>query len=48
MGKIAIVSDSNSGILPEEAERLGIYILPMPFFVNDETFYEGVNCQDGI
>ena len=43
MGKIAIVSDSNSGILPEEAERLGIYILPMPFFVNDETFYEGVN-----
>ena len=31
MGKIAIISDSNSGIAPKEAKELGIYILPMPF-----------------
>lgn len=43
MGKIAVVSDSNSGIAPEEAKELGIYILPMPFFINGATYYEGEN-----
>lgn len=43
MGKIAIVSDSNSGIEPKEAKELGIYIIPMPFFINHETYYEGQN-----
>lgn len=43
MGKIAVVSDSNSGITPQEAKELGIYILPMPFFINHETYYEGKN-----
>lgn len=43
MGKIAVVSDSNSGIAPEEAKELGIYVLPMPFFINGATYYEGEN-----
>ena len=45
MGKIAIISDSNSGIAPKEAKELGIYILPMPFFINGETYYEGENLS---
>ena len=32
MSKVAIVSDSNSGITQEEAKALGVTILPMPFF----------------
>ena len=43
MGKIAIVTDSNSGITQEQAAKLGIYVLPMPFMINGEMFYEGVN-----
>ena len=43
MAKIAIVTDSNSGITQAEAEKLGIYVLPMPFMIGGETFFEGVN-----
>lgn len=43
MNKIAIVSDSNSGITPKEAEAAGVHILPMPFFINEETFFEGID-----
>lgn len=43
MGKIAIISDSNSGISQEEAKELSISIVPMPFFINGETYYEGEN-----
>ena len=42
MNKIAIMTDSNSGITQKEAERLGIRVLPMPFFINDELFYEDI------
>lgn len=42
MNKIAIMTDSNSGITQNEAERLGIRVLPMPFFINDELFYEDI------
>lgn len=44
MSKIAIVSDSNSGIRPEEAKERGdIFIIPMPFFINNETYLEGID-----
>lgn len=43
MAKIAIVTDSNSGITQAEAEKLGIYVLPMPFMIGGETFFEGIN-----
>ncbi|MCL2865653.1 MAG: DegV family protein [Lachnospiraceae bacterium] len=42
MKKIAIVTDSNSGITQKEAKELDIYVLPMPFFVDGEMFLEGV------
>ena len=43
MNKVAVVSDSNSGIVQEDAKKLGVYILPMPFFINNETYNEGVD-----
>lgn len=45
MGKIAIVTDSNSAITKEEAKKLGIFVLPMPFFINEETHYEGIDLS---
>ena len=42
MGKIAIVTDSNSGITQKEAEEMGIYVIPMPFYINDKMYLEGV------
>lgn len=43
MSKVAVVSDSNSGITQSEAKELGITILPMPFFVGDKTLYEDID-----
>lgn len=43
MSKIAIVTDSNSGISQKEAERLGIFVLPMPFNINGQEYFEDVN-----
>ncbi|MFI3237473.1 MAG: DegV family protein [Lachnospiraceae bacterium] len=41
MPKIAVVTDSNSGISAAEAKCLGIYVVAMPFIMNEETFFEG-------
>ena len=41
--KIAIVTDSNSGITQAKGQALGIYVLPMPFMINEETFYEDID-----
>lgn len=43
MSKIAIVTDSNSGITQAEAPELGIYVLPMPFMIDEETFFEDID-----
>ncbi len=43
MSKVAIVSDSNSGITQAEAKALGITVLPMPFFINEKTLYEDID-----
>jgi len=43
MKKIAITTDSNSGILPEEVAEQGVFILPMPFLVNDEPHFENID-----
>lgn len=40
--KIAIVTDSNSGITQAQAKEMGIYVLPMPFMINNETYYEDI------
>ncbi len=42
MSKVAIVTDSNSGIPPAEAEETGIIVMPMPFFINGEMFLENI------
>lgn len=43
MNKIAIITDSNSGITQEQADKLGVFIIPMPVVVGEEIYYEGVN-----
>lgn len=49
MSKVAIVSDSNSGITQAEAKELGITVLPMPFFIDDKTLYEDIDLdQEGF
>ncbi len=43
MGKIAVVTDSNSGITQNQAREHGIHVLPMPFFIDDETYFEDID-----
>lgn len=43
--RIAIVTDSNSGITQEMAKKLGVFVLPMPFVINGQTYYEDVNLS---
>lgn len=43
MSKIAIITDSNAGITQEEAAKLGIYVVPMPFTIDNIDYYEGIN-----
>ncbi|MCI2055523.1 MAG: DegV family protein [Oscillibacter sp.] len=44
MEKTAIVADTNSGLTPQQADSLGIYLLPMPFLIDGEQYLEGQNC----
>lgn len=43
MSKIAIVTDSNSGITQAEGARRGIHVLPMPFMIDEVTYYEDID-----
>ena len=43
MSKIAIITDSNSGITQKQAEELGIYVVPMPFMINGQDYFEDIN-----
>lgn len=43
MSRVAIVTDSNSGITQAAAKEYGIYVLPMPFMINEETFFEDID-----
>lgn len=45
MSKIAVVTDSNSGITQAQAGELGIRVVPMPFMIDDETFYEEITLS---
>lgn len=40
--KIAVVTDSNSGITQAQAKKMGITVLPMPFMIDGETYYEDI------
>lgn len=41
--KIGIATDSHSGISQEEAAKLGVLVLPMPFYFGEECYYEGIS-----
>ena len=38
MKKVAVVTDSNAGISLKESKEIGIFVLPMPFTIDDELF----------
>lgn len=42
MSRVAIVTDSNSGITQKEGKELGVRVLPMPFYINGELFFEDI------
>ena len=41
--RVAIVTDSNSGITQSQAKEAGVYVLPMPFMIDGQTHYEDVD-----
>ena len=43
MAKIAIVTDSNSGVAQAQAKELGVYVIPMPFIIDEKAYFEDVN-----
>ena len=45
MGRIAIVTDSNSGITQQEGKELGISVLPMPFYINETLYFEEITLS---
>ncbi len=49
MSKTAIITDSNSGITQSEAKDLGIFVLPMPFLIDGEEYFEDISLnQEGF
>ena len=45
--KVAVMTDTNSGISVAEGARLGVHVLPMPVLIDGETYYEGVTLTHG-
>jgi DegV family protein with EDD domain len=45
MSKTAVMTDSNSGITQAEAKELGITVLPMPFYIDEQMFYEDIDLS---
>ena len=45
MNRIAIVTDSNSGITQQEAKQLDVTVLPMPFYINDVLYFEEITLS---
>lgn len=45
MSKVAIVTDSNSGITQAEAVEMGITVLPMPFYIDEKMYYEDIDLS---
>ncbi len=43
MSKIAIITDSNSGITQKQGQELGIHVVPMPFMINGADYFEDIN-----
>jgi DegV family protein with EDD domain len=45
MSKTAVMTDSNSGITQAEAKELDITVLPMPFYIDEQMFYEDIDLS---
>ena len=45
MGKVAVMTDSNSGITQKAGKELGIYVLPMPFYIDEELYFEDITLS---
>lgn len=45
MSKIAVITDSNSGINFEEGKEMGVRVLPMPFLIDGKTYYEEISLS---
>lgn len=45
MAKVAIVTDSNSGISVAEGRELGVFVIPMPVHIDGRIYYEGVDID---
>ena len=45
--RTAVVTDSNSGITQSQAKEMGIFVIPMPFMINGETYEEDINLTQG-
>ena len=43
--KTAVMTDTNSGIMKAEADSMGIFLIPMPVIIDDETHYEGIDLS---
>ena len=45
MSRVAITTDSNSGITQEQAKELGVFVIPMPFSINGKAYKEGIDLD---
>ena len=43
MSKVIVVTDSNSGITPDDAKKLGVEVIPMPFYIDEQMYYENID-----
>ena len=43
--KVAILTDSNSGITQDEANKLGVFVLPLPFTIDGQEYKEDINLS---
>jgi DegV family protein with EDD domain len=45
MSRVAVMTDSNSGITQAEAKEMGITVLPMPFYIDEKMYYEDIDLS---
>ena len=45
MSNVAILTDTNSGLCPADEKALGIYVMPMPMYIDDVLYYEYVDID---
>lgn len=45
MSKIAVMTDSNSGITQADAKKYGVIVLPMPFYIDEQMYYEDIDLS---